>query len=126
MTAESAPTPVYHPVIDQILTRLLADPGAAARIRKNAEQPGSEPLTALVHTAALRAAERDHQLARKIKHTLADLQAAERELADGRSAEHLLTGRHDDLLALTTRHHDALAHLEAITRAHAAAERAEH
>jgi hypothetical protein len=120
MTATPTPTPVYHPAVDQILTRLLGNPGAVADLRRTAETPGCEPLTALLHDAALRTGERHIQLARKIKHMLADLQAATREIADARPAEHLLTGRHDELLTLAARHHDALTHLEKLTQALAA------
>jgi hypothetical protein len=124
MTETPAPTPVYHPAVDRVLTRLLGDPGAVAELRRTAEARGCEPLASLLHDAALRAGERDLQLARKIKHMLADLRAAAEEIADARPAEHLLTGRSDELLTLAARHHDALTHLEQLAQAHAAARNA--
>jgi hypothetical protein len=124
MPVTSVPGCVYHPAIDRLLTRLLGDPGTAADIaelRRTAEAPGCEPVTVLLHEAALRAGDRDRQLTRKINHMRSDLQAAARELADARPAEHLLTGRHDELLTLAARHNDALTCLEQIARAYAAA-----
>jgi len=120
MTDTPAPAAVYHPAIDLILTRLLGREGPA-ELRRRAEAPGCEPLTALLHDAALRAGERHLQLTRKIKHTICDLEAAAEELADARPAEQLLTARHDDLLALAARHHDALDRLKATARAYSAA-----
>lgn len=120
MTGTPAPTPIYHPAVDRILARLLGDTGEVAELRRAAEAPDCEPLTSLLHDAALRAGERDFQLTRKIKHTLADLKSAAAEVADARPAEHLLTGRHDELLALAARHHDSLTHLGKLAQAHAA------
>jgi hypothetical protein len=114
----AAPTAqVYHPAIDRILTGLLGSAEAVARVRRTATDGTADPLTGLLHDAALRARERDLQLARMIRHAISDLQAAQAELAEGRSAEHLLIGRHDQLVVLADRHHDALAHLEALARA---------
>ena len=120
MTNTPASAPVYHPAVDRILTRALGSQGAVADLRRTAETPRCEPLTALLHDAALRTGERHIQLARKIKHMLADLQAAAQEIDEARPAEHLLTGRHDELLTLAARHHDALTHLEKLTQALAA------
>lgn len=120
MTDTPAPDPIYHPAVDRILARLLGSAGAVADLRRTAQAPGCDPLTALVHDAALRASERHLQLARKIKHMSSDLQAAAREITEARPAEHLLTGRHDELLTLAARHHDALTHLENLARALAA------
>ncbi|WP_034261781.1 hypothetical protein [Actinospica robiniae] len=125
MTGTPAPATVYHPAIDLILTRLLGREGPA-NLRQEAETPGCDPLTALLHDAAVRAGERQLQLARRIKHTIGDLQAAAQELADARPAEHLLTGRHDELLALAARHHDALDRLETTTRAYSVTRNARH
>lgn len=120
MTDIPAAAPVYHPAVERILARLLGGHSAVTDLRRTAQAPGCEPLTALVHDAALRATERHLQLARKIKHMRSDLQAADQEISEARPAEHLLTGRHDELLTLAARHHDALTHLEKLTQALAA------
>lgn len=120
MTDTPAPDAVYRPAVDSILTRLLGSPSAVADLRRTAEAPGSDALTALLHDAALCAGEQNLQLARKIKQMRADLEAAARELAVARPAEQLLTARHDELLSLAARHHDALTHLEKIAQAFAA------
>ena len=120
MTDIHAAAPVYHPAVERILARLLGGHSAVTDLRRTAQAPGCEPLTALVHDAALRATERHLQLARKIKHMRSDLQAADQEISEARPAEHLLTGRHDELLTLAARHHDALTHLEKLTQALAA------
>lgn len=121
MTSTPTPAPVYQPAIDLVLARLLGREGPA-HLRRAAETPGCEPLTKLLHETALRAGERHLELARRIRHTISDLQAAAEELADARPAEHLLTGRLDDLLALAARHHDALDRLETTARAYTAAQ----
>lgn len=120
MTDTPVPAPIYHPAVDHILTRLLGSSGAVADLRRTAGTSGCDALTALLHEAALRAGERDLQLARKIKHMRSDLEAAAQEMAAARPAGHLLTGRHDELLVLATRHHDALTHLEKIAQAYSA------
>lgn len=120
MTDIHAAAPVYHPAVERILARLLGGHSAVTDLRRTAQAPGCEPLTALVHDAALRVGERHLQLARKIKHMSSDLQAAAQEISEARPAEHLLTGRHDELLTLAARHHDALTHLEKLTQALAA------
>lgn len=111
------PIPVYHPVIDRILAGHLDGLGAVATLRRIAVLPGCDPLTLLLHQAAQNAAERERQLARRIRHMGADLLAAAVEMAEGRCAEPLLAGRHDELLALAVRHRDALTHLDSLARA---------
>lgn len=100
--------PVYHPTVDRVLIRHLGTPAALDRLRSDAEAAEPDPLSQLLHLAALHLTERDIQLTRAIRHTQTDLVAAATELADGRCAEQVLTGRGDQLAILAHRHRDAL------------------
>lgn len=117
MTSPEPPT--YDLDIQVILARHL-DAAALARLHRHAQSGGGDVLTALLHTAALRASHHHIHLGRTINHAISDLRAAAEELAAARPAEHLLTGRPDELSVAAHRHHDALTHLEAISRAYAA------
>lgn len=125
MTSNSGTTPVYHPAIDRILAERLGSLGAVAEVHRAAQGTRPDPMTSLLHQAALLAGEHHIRLERRIRHTHNDLHTAAEELAACLPTEHLLTARHEELVVLAHRHHDAIIALKKTATAYAATPRAQ-